>query len=50
MGFTNVREGSIMWIYTCPAGQYKENHLILLLFAIIKHRFHHLLKGEGFRD
>jgi len=39
-----------MWYYKCEAGQYMENTLCRLLTVIIKHRFQHLIKGEGFKD
>lgn len=31
-------------------GNYAEDSLIKLLWVVFTHRFHHLLKGEGFRD
>ena len=32
------------------AGSYAENSLLKLYFTILRHRFHHLCKGEGWRD
>ncbi len=32
------------------AGSYAENSLLKLFYVVIKHRFEHFLKGEGFRD
>jgi len=31
-------------------GSYSETSLVRLLFAVISHRLHHFVKGEGFRD
>ena len=35
---------------TVESGTYSEDSLIKLLWVVFTHRFHHLLKGEGFRD
>jgi len=32
------------------SGSYSENSLLKLYFTILIHRFHHLCKGEGWRD
>ena len=31
-------------------GTYAEDSLIKLLWTVLKHRFHHLISGEGWRD
>ena len=31
-------------------GDYSEDNLLKLFYIVIKHRFEHFLKGEGFRD
>jgi hypothetical protein len=31
-------------------GDYSEDNLLKLFYLVIKHRFGHFLKGEGFRD
>jgi len=31
-------------------GSYAEDSLIRLIFVVLQHRFHHLCKGEGWRD
>ena len=38
------------WVYNCPAGTYKTNTLMGLLWSIFRHRLHHFFKGEGFSD
>ena len=38
------------WIHTCPAGVYKTDTLVSLVWTIFTHRLHHFLKGEGFTD
>jgi len=32
------------------SGSYAEDSLFKLYFTILRHRFHHLCKGEGWRD
>ena len=32
------------------AGNYSEDSLTKLIWTVLKHRFHHLCKGEGWRD
>jgi hypothetical protein len=32
------------------SGSYSEDSLFKLYFTILRHRFHHLCKGEGWRD
>ena len=32
------------------AGSYAEDSLIVLIWTVLRHRFHHLCKGEGWRD
>ncbi len=32
------------------SGSYAEDSLLKLYFTILKHRFHHLCKGDGWRD
>jgi len=32
------------------AGSYAEDSLIKLIFTVLRHRFHHLCNGEGWRD
>ena len=31
-------------------GSYSENSLIKLIWTVLKHRLHHLINGEGWRD
>ena len=31
-------------------GEYTEDSLIILIFTVLRHRFQHLCKGEGWRD
>ena len=35
---------------TVESGTYSEESLIKLLWVVFTHSFHHLVKGEGFRD
>ena len=32
------------------AGSYAEDSLIKLIWTVLRHRFHHLCNGEGWRD
>ena len=32
------------------SGSYAEDSLIVLIWTVLKHRFRHLCKGEGWRD
>jgi hypothetical protein len=32
------------------SGSYSENSLLKLYFTVLRHRFHHLCNGEGWRD
>jgi len=38
------------WTYECDNGKYTHDNLAKLLFAIVAHRTHHFIKGEGFND
>lgn len=33
-----------------PEGMYTEDSLLKLFFTVMKHRFEHFLKGEGWTD
>lgn len=43
-------ESNMYTLYVEGAGTYREDTLIKLLYVVFKHRFEHLLKGEGFKD
>jgi hypothetical protein len=32
------------------AGEYQSDYLVLLILAVLSHRFHHFVKGEGWID
>lgn len=44
------QESNMYTLYVEGAGTYTEDTLLRLFYTVIKHRFEHLLKGEGFRD
>tara|TARA_B100000519_G_C14202198_1_gene418470 strand:- start:857 stop:976 length:120 start_codon:yes stop_codon:yes gene_type:complete len=39
-----------MYILKVENGTYTEDTLLKLFFTVLKHRFHHLIKGEGWID
>ena len=39
-----------IWTYECDKGKYTHDNLVKLLLAIVAHRTHHFIKGEGFND
>ena len=45
-----LQESDMYTLYVDGVGTYREDTIIKLLYVVFKHRFEHLLKGEGFRD
>lgn len=48
LAFIAIKKHS--WHYACPAGAYSETSLISLIALIVRHRFWHFCRGDGWRD